>query len=314
MTRTTDWQEQKVIPGRGWTVTANVDVLLTGATGYIGGRVLPRLIDDGHRVRCLVRDPDRARRTLPEGSDIVRGDVVSGGGVEDALQGIEVAYYLVHSMGAGGDDFAHRDRTAARGFALAAKAAGVRRVVYLGGLEGEVSEHLRSRAEVAEVLAADGPPLVHVRAAMVIGSGSASFQILERLVRRLPLMVTPRWIDTRSQPVAIADVVGTLAALATYEDPPEEVQLGGAEVLTYREMMGRLAATTGHRAPVIVPTPFLSPGLSSYWVAAVSGQSLGLVRPLVAGLSAEMLVRQPPPPGLNDAPLGFDDAVRAAVA
>ncbi len=134
-------------------------------------------------------------------------------------------------------------------------------------------------------------------------------------MRRLPLMVTPRWIDTRSQPVAIADVVGTLAALATYEDPPEEVQLGGAEVFSLpRDDLGRLAATTGHRAPVIVPTPFLSPGLSSYWVAAVSGQSLGLVRPLVAGLSAEMLVRQPPPPGLNDAPLGFDDAVRAAVA
>ncbi len=175
MTRTTDWSAGKVIQGRGWTVTANVDVLLTGATGYIGGRVLPRLIDDGHRVRCLVRDPDRARRTLPGGPNIVNGDVVSGGGVEEALPGIEVAYYLVHSMGAGGDDFAHRDRTAARGFALAAKAAGVRRVVYLGGLEGEVSEHLRSRAEVAEVLAADGPPLVHVRAAMVIGSGSASF-------------------------------------------------------------------------------------------------------------------------------------------
>jgi uncharacterized protein YbjT (DUF2867 family) len=290
-----------------------VDVLLTGATGYIGGRLLPRLLDDGHAVRCLVRNPDRARDTLPDAAEIARGDVVSGDGVAQALEGVEVAYYLVHSMGAGGGDFADRDRTAARAFAQAAKHAGVQRVVYLGGLEGEQSEHLRSRAEVAEVLAAEGPPLVHVRAAMVIGAGSASFQILERLVRRLPLMVTPRWIDTRSQPVAIADVVGTLAALATYPDPPAEVQLGGAEVLTYREMMARLAATIGRRGPVIVPTPFLSPGLSSYWVAAVSGQSLGLVRPLVAGLSAEMLVHDAPPPGLNDHPLGFDDAVRAAV-
>lgn len=290
-----------------------MDVLLTGATGYIGGRLLPRLLDDGHAVRCLVRDPQRAGRTLPDGAEIVGGDVVSGDGVAAALEGIDVAYYLVHSMGGGGDDFAERDRVAARGFARAAKAAGVRRIVYLGGLEGDVSEHLRSRREVAEVLAAEGPPVVHVRAAMVIGSGSASFQILERLVRRLPVMVTPRWIDTRSQPVAIADVVGTLAALATYDDPPPEVQLGGAEVLTYREMMQRLAAATGRRAPLVVPTPFLSPGLSSYWVAAVSGQSLGLVRPLVAGLSAEMLVREPPPPGLNDHPLGFDDAVRAAV-
>jgi uncharacterized protein YbjT (DUF2867 family) len=216
-------------------------------------------------------------------------------------------------MGAGGGDFAQRDRDAARGFAQQAAAAGVGRVVYLGGLEGDVSEHLRSRNEVAEVLAADGPPTVHVRAAMVIGAGSASFQILERLVRRLPLMVTPRWIDTRSQPVAIGDVVATLAALATYDDPPPEFQLGGAEVLTYREMMASLAAVVGRRAPLIVPTPFLSPSLSSYWVAAVSGQSLGLVRPLVDGLSAEMVVRRPPPPGLNDHPLRFDDAVRAAV-
>jgi uncharacterized protein YbjT (DUF2867 family) len=290
-----------------------VNVLLTGATGYIGGRLLPRLLEDGHRVRCLVRHPDRAHQQLPAEAAIVGGDVVSGQGVAEALAGIDVAYYLVHSMGAGGDDFAQRDREAARGFAQQAAAAGVGRVVYLGGLEGDVSEHLRSRNEVAEVLAADGPPTVHVRAAMVIGAGSASFQILERLVRRLPLMVTPRWIDTRTQPVAIADVVATLAALATYADPPAEVQLGGAEVLTYREMMSRLAAVLGRRGPLIVPTPFLSPGLSSYWVAGVSGQSLGLVRPLVQGLSAEMLVREPPPPGLNDEPLGFDDAVRAAV-
>lgn len=290
-----------------------MDVLLTGATGYIGGRLLPHLLEDGHRVRCLVRNPDRARQSLPDGAEIVRGDVVSGDGVAEALHGIEVAYYLVHSMGADADDFAERDRTAALGFAARARAAGVRRIIYLGGLEGEVSEHLRSRAEVAEVLAQEGPPTVHVRAAMVIGSGSASFQILERLVRRLPFMVTPRWIDTRSQPVAIADVVGTLAALATYDDPPDEVQLGGAEVLTYREMMDRVARVLDRRAPLIVPTPFLSPGLSSYWVAAVSGRSLGLVRPLVDGLSAEMLVREPPPPGLNDAPMGFDEAVRAAV-
>jgi uncharacterized protein YbjT (DUF2867 family) len=290
-----------------------VNVLLTGATGYIGGRLLPRLLEDGHRVRCLVRNPDRARQQLPAEAAIVGGDVVSGQGVAEALAGIDVAYFLVHSMGAGGGDFAQRDRDAARGFAQQAAAAGVGRVVYLGGLEGDVSEHLRSRNEVAEVLAADGPPTVHVRAAMVIGAGSASFQILERLVRRLPLMVTPRWIDTRTQPVAIADVVATLAALATYADPPAEVQLGGAEVLTYREMMSRLAAVLGRRGPLIVPTPFLSPGLSSFWVAGVSGQSLGLVRPLVQGLSAEMLVREPPPPGLNDEPLGFDDAVRAAV-
>jgi len=290
-----------------------VNVLLTGATGTIGGRLLPRLLDDGHRVRCLVRDPDRARRQLPAQAQLAPGDVVSGEGVAEAFDGVDVAYYLVHSMGAGGDDFAQRDRDAARDFARKAAAGGVGRIVYLGGLEGGDSEHLRSREEVADVLAAEGPPAVHVRAAMVIGAGSASFQILERLVRRLPVMVTPRWIDTRSQPVAIADVVATLTALATYDDPPAEVQLGGAEVLTYREMMRRVAVVLHRRPPLVLPTPFLSPGLSSYWVAGVTGQPLGLVRPLVEGLSAEMVVREAPPPGLNDDPLRFDDAVRAAV-
>lgn len=288
-----------------------MDILLTGATGYIGGRLLPRLLDDGHRVRAVARHPERA--TLPDGVEVVKGDVVSGAGIDDALAGADVAYYLVHSMGGSGD-FAERDREAATRFAKSARDRGVKRVVYLGGLEGEVSEHLRSRHEVAEILRREGPPLVYVRAAMVIGSGSASFQILEHLVKRLPLMITPRWIDTRSQPVAIDDVVATLATLATFADAPDEVQLGGAETLSYREMMVRFAHVIGRRAPLVLPTPVLSPRLSSYWVAMVTGQGLSLVRPLVDGLSAEMIVRRPPPAGLNDAPKGFDDAVRAALA
>jgi uncharacterized protein YbjT (DUF2867 family) len=291
-----------------------MDVLLTGATGYIGGRLLPRLLHDGHTVRALARHPERAELPDDDAVSVVAGDVVSGEGIDAALQGIDVAYYLIHSMGAGGDDFAQRDREAAERFGAAAKRAGVERVIYLGGLEGEVSEHLRSRHEVAEILRREGPPLVYVRAAMVIGSGSASFQILEHLVKRLPLMITPRWIDTRSQPVAISDVVGTLAALASFADPPPEVQLGGSETLTYREMMTRFAHVLGRRAPFVLPTPVLSPRLSSYWVALVTGQDMGLVRPLVDGLSAEMIVQLPPPAGLNDDPKGFDDAVRAALA
>ena len=287
-----------------------MDVLLTGATGYIGGRLLPRLLDDGHTVRALARHPERAQ--LP-GAEVVAGDVVSGEGLDAALDGADVAYYLIHSMGANGD-FAQRDREAAGRFGAAARRAGVGRVVYLGGLEGEVSEHLRSRHEVAEILRREGPPLVYVRAAMVIGSGSASFQILEHLVKRLPLMITPRWIDTRSQPVAISDVVGTLATLATFADPPEEVQLGGADTLSYRDMMRRFAHVIDRRAPLVLPTPVLSPRLSSYWVAMVTGEGLSLVRPLVDGLSAEMIVHEPPPAGLNDHPQGFDDAVRAALA
>lgn len=287
-------------------------ILLTGATGYIGGCLLPRLLDDGHDVRCLVRDPARAR--LPEGAEVVQGDVARDVGLAAALQGTAVAYYLVHSMEGRGGDFAERDRRAARAFATAAKQAGVERVIYLGGLEGERSEHLRSRHEVAEILREHGPPLVYVRAAMVIGAGSASFQMLEHLVRRLPVMVTPRWIDTRSQPVAIDDVAGTLAALATHPDPPQELQLGGADVLTYREMMDRFARIIGRKPPLVVPTPFLSPRLSSYWVGLMTPIEFGLVRPLVDGLSAEMVVRRPPPPGLNEHPLGFDEAVRRALA
>jgi uncharacterized protein YbjT (DUF2867 family) len=183
------------------------------------------------------------------------------------------------------------------------------------GPAGGESEHLRSREEVAEILARTVPDAVHARAAMVIGAGSASFLILRHLVDRLPAMVCPRWIDTRTQPVAIRDVVGALAALA---DPAthvaNEIQLGGADVLSYRDMMLRYAAVAGHRAPLVVRVPVLTPRLSSYWLALVTPVDFGVARPLVQGLSTEMLVRVPPPAGINDAPMGFDDAVREALA
>ena len=232
-----------------------------------------------------------------------------------ALEGIDVAYYLVHSMGGGHGAFAQRDRAGAEAFGRAASAAGVRRVVYLGGLEGGDSEHLRSREEVADILAAAVPDTVHARAAMVIGAGSASFLILRHLVERLPAMVCPRWIDTRTQPIAIRDVVGALAALADPAVPATcEVQLGGADVLSYRAMMHRYAAAAGRRAPLVVRVPVLTPRLSSYWLGLVTPVDTGVARPLVQGLSAEMLVRTAPPAGINDAPLGFDDAVREALA
>jgi uncharacterized protein YbjT (DUF2867 family) len=291
-------------------------VLLTGATGYIGGRLLPVLLEEGHRVRCLVRD--RAKARLPDGVEVVEGDVVKGTGLEAALAGVDVAYYLVHAMGRGNgasSGFAERDRGAARAFGLAARDARVGRTIYLGGLEaGDApSEHLRSRHEVAEVLGDLVPRLVYVRAAMVIGEGSASFQILHHLVRKLPAMLTPRWVDTRSQPIAIRDVVQALATLATIDDPPAEVQLGGADVLTWREMMQGYAEVTGRRAPTIVKVPVLSPRLSSYWVSAFTPVETGLVRPLVDGMSAETVVRRPPPPGINDDPLDFRAAVREAL-
>ena len=288
-------------------------VLIAGATGYVGGHLAPELLQRGLHVRCLARDPSRA--TLPGQAEVVHGDVLQERTLPPALDGIDVAYYLVHSMGGGDGAFAQRDRAGAEAFARAASAAGVRRVVYLGGLEGGDSEHLRSREEVAGILAAAVPDTVHARAAMVIGAGSASFLILRHLVERLPAMVCPRWIDTRTQPIAIRDVVGALAALADPATPAtSEVQLGGADVLSYREMMHRYAAAAGRRAPLVVRVPVLTPRLSSYWLGLVTPVDTGVARPLVQGLSAEMLVRTAPPAGINDAPLGFDDAVREALA
>jgi uncharacterized protein YbjT (DUF2867 family) len=292
-------------------------ILLTGATGYVGGSLLPVLLAAGHEVRALARRPERA--SLPEACEVVKGDVSTGEGLDAALEGIDVAYYLVHSMGRGNGTahgFADRDRRAAATFGEACVRAGVDRVIYLGGLDGggDDSAHLRSRAETASELRRYVPGLVHVRAAMVVGDGSASFEMLRHLVQRLPAMLTPRWVETRSQPIAISDVCAILARLATWEDPPVEVEIGGADVLSYREMMTRFAAVADRRAPVIVPVPVLTPRLSSYWVSLFTPIETGLVRPLVDGMSAETIVRHPPPPGLNDEPLGFDDAVAAALA
>ncbi len=290
-------------------------ILLTGATGSVGGRLLPELLERGHPVRSLVRDPARAQ--LGTGTEVVRGDVLTGEGVDAALEGIDVAYYLVHSMGrGGGGDFAEDDRRGASAFAAAARSAGLRRLIYLGGLPspGPGSAHLRSREEVGRILSEAVPEPVIAQAAMVIGSDSVSFLMLRQLVQRLPAMVGPKWINTRTQPIAAGDVVRALANLATIANPPPQVQLGGRDVISYREMMQRFARADGRRPPLIVPVPVLSPRLSSYWVGFVTSVEPDLARPLVDGLSEEMIVRRPPPPGINDAPMGFDDAVREALA
>jgi uncharacterized protein YbjT (DUF2867 family) len=292
-------------------------ILVTGASGYVGGFLISELLRRDRAVRALARDPSKASQ--PPGVDVRGGDAVSGRGLREALHGCRTAYYLIHSMGRGsGDDadFARRDREAAVNFGEAAREAGTERVVYLGGLgptDADASEHLRSRHEVAELLRQRVPGFVYVRAAMIIGQGSASFEMLRHLVTRLPVMITPRWVDTRSQPVAVADVVAALADVAELEAVPGEVQLGGAEVLTYREMMARTAGLLGRRRPRIIKVPVLSPRLSSHWVSLVTPVESGLVRPLVDGLKSEMVVEHRPPEGINDRPLGFDDAVRAAL-
>jgi uncharacterized protein YbjT (DUF2867 family) len=296
-------------------MTQTGETLVTGATGYVGGQLIDELRGRGASVRAMARNPDTA--DLPPGVAVRKGDVISGEGLAEALEGVRVAYYLIHSMGRGAKeaDFAERDRGAARNFGRAAAAAGVERLVYLGGLgsaDGAHSEHLRSRTEVAEILA-EHVPTAHARAAMIIGDGSSSFLVLRHLVQRLPAMIVPRWLETRTQPIAIRDVVGALAALGERTDLTGSVELGGADVLSYREMMHRFADITGRRRRPVVGVPVLTPRLSSYWIAAVTPVELALVRPLVDGLRSEMLVEHPPPPGVNDHPLGFDDAVRAAL-
>jgi uncharacterized protein YbjT (DUF2867 family) len=294
-------------------------ILLTGASGYVGGYVLEELRRRGHDLRVLARNPRPG--AFPPDVDARQGDAVAGSGLVEALEGCRTAYYLIHSMGRGSgpsEAFAARDRAGAHNFGAAAREAGVPRVVYLGGLGPtgpDASEHLRSRHEVAEILRGYVPELVYVRAAMVIGSGSASFEMMSALVKRLPVMIAPRWVDTRSQPVAISDVVRTLVDVAERPEPAGEVQLGGADVLTYREMMERFALLQGRSTkPRIIRVPVLTPTLSSYWVALVTPVELGLVKPLVDGLKSEMVVEREPPAGINDEPMGFEDAVRAAGA
>lgn len=287
-------------------------ILLTGATGYVGGQLRPALIAAGHDVRLMARNP--ASLTGVDG-DVVAGDVLSGTGLDAALEGVEVAYYLVHSM-VGGGDFAERDRVGARNFAAAARRQGVRRVIYLGGLspdESQDSDHLNSRHETAMLLADAAPEFVYARAAVVLGDGSLSLIMLRHLVERLPAMLCPKWIDVNTQPIAVADLVTALVRCAEIPGLNGEVQLGGADVVTYREMMLSLARALNRRPPLVIRVPVLTPKLSSHWVGFVTAVDSGVARPLIDGLRTETVVTTPPTPGINDSPLGLDEAMRAAV-
>ena len=277
-----------------------------------------RLAADGIDVRCLVRDRARARHLADAGRELHEGDVTRPETLRGAGEGVDVAYYLVHGMGRGSsDDFEEGERRAATAFGEMAKREGVARVVYLGGLgENPASKHLRSRHQTARTLQETGPPLTYFRAAMVVGAGSESYRTLRYLVQRLPAMIAPRWLETKTQPVAIDDVLAYLAAAPRIDaSAGREIQIGGPDVLSYGEMLDRMAeALDTYRRPKL-PVPLLTPWLSSLWIGLITPVDAGVARPLIEGLSTETVVTDPSGAALFDVDATpFDDALRAALA
>jgi uncharacterized protein YbjT (DUF2867 family) len=291
-------------------------IAVAGATGYIGGQLCARLREQGEDVRALARHPEAAADLDDIGCQVRKADVLEPETLDPVLEGVDVAYYLVHSMGRGADgDFARRDKEGAANFAAAAAVAGVRRIVYLGGL-GEGSEHLASRHATAEALRAGTVPVAYFRAAAVIGAGSESFLTVFHLVKRLPLMITPRWATTRTQPIAIDDAVSFLAAAADLEAPLDrEIQIGGPDVTTYGGMIDELARALGRRPPLRLTVPVLTPGLSSLWIGLVTPVDAGVARPLIEGLAVETVVTEPSGMALfpGVAPTPLPDALASAV-
>lgn len=304
--------------------TSPLRCLVTGATGYIGGRLVPELLEAGHSVRCLARSPDKLRdHPWAEDAEVVRGDVTDPASVKAAMQDIDVAYYLVHALGTG-SHFEDTDREAARIFADAARSAGVRRIVYLGGLtpagvpERELSAHLRSRAEVGRIFLDADVPTTFLRAAVIIGSGSASFEMLRYLTERLPVMVTPSWVRTRIQPIGVRDVLRYLVGSARMpEDVNRAFDIGGPDVITYLDMMRSYAAVAGLPRRLIVPVPVLTPRLSSHWIGLVTPVPHSIARPLTESLRHEVVCDEhdiaryvPDVPGR---PLTFEKALTLAL-
>ncbi len=294
-------------------------VLVTGATGYIGGRLVPRLIEKGYQVRCMVRDAARLQGRSWHGLvEVVQGDVLDAQSLSGALQGVWSAYYLVHSM-MSGSDFHQRDRLAAQNFAQAAKAAGVERIIYLGGLgdsASALSEHLRSRQETGEALRSAGVPVTEFRAAVIVGSGSLSFEMIRYLTERVPVMITPRWVYTRTQPISVRNVLDYLiSALEVPASQDQIIEIGGADVVTYGEMMTIYAEVRGLKR-WMVPVPVLTPRLSSYWVHLVTPIPAVIAQPLILGLRNENIVHSDLARRLfpHIQPVSYREAVELALA
>ena len=300
--------------------TSPSTILVTGATGYVGGRLVPCLLREGYTVRCFVRSADRLRaKPWSDEVEVAVGDALEADTVLPAMEGVDAVYYLIHSLGAGEDTFEDRDRKAATNVRRAAEEAGAQRIVYLGGMrpKGErQSKHLQSRIETGHVLRDGSVPVTEFRAAQIVGSGSLSFELVRYLTERVPILVCPRWVHTPTQPIAIRDVLQYLmGALEQPESAGEIIEIGGTDVFTYAEMFEIYSAVRGLNR-WIVNVPFLTPRLSSHWIGLVTPISNTIARPLIEGLDNEVVVDDPEKarslfPDIE--PISFEAAVRLAL-
>ncbi len=289
-------------------------ILVSGATGYVGSKLIPLLLDAGHEVTAMTRRDPREPVAALKNVRLVSADALRAGTLAKAVQGIDVVYYLIHSMADAGGDFHERDMTAARNFATAARDAGVNRIIYLGGIvsnTSEVSKHLKSRQETGETLRKFGPPLTEFRAGIIVGNGSVSFELIRCLTDRLPVMICPRWVTTRTQPIAIEDVLSYLmAALQNEQSKGKTIEIGGASIETYRSMMLKYARARGLRR-WLIRVPVLTPRLSSYWLRLITPVPSSIARPLIEGLRTEVICKSNLASELFPAirPVGYEAAI-----